>query len=106
MTKKFEIVLLTMVVLLIGGCGSVPKQTTPENTQDVVISRIDDLSKRPEWVKESEPFKIQNGKVISLGQTSIPGDNRVEAGYRIAENNAKASIATAIEKRLEFLFQQ
>jgi len=96
-------------VLLIGvslsGCSSSPKVATSENQPDRVIARIDDLSSRPNWAKESEPFRIHDGVVTSLGQTTIPGDNRIEAAYRIAENNAKGAIASAIEQRLEFLFQ-
>ena len=56
-------------------------------------------------MKESEPFRIKDATVTSLGQTTIPGDNRVEAAYRIAENNAKGAIANAIELRLETIFQ-
>jgi hypothetical protein len=91
--------------VIISGCASMPKQLTAENTPDKVIARIDELSSRPEWLRESTPFEVRNGEVISLGSTVIPADNRVEAAFRIAENNAKASIAGAIEQRLEFVFQ-
>lgn len=90
---------------IITGCSSVPQHPSPENQKDAVIGRIDDLSSRPDWVRESEPFQIKDGIVTSLGSTTIPGDNRVEAAYRIAQNNAKAAIAGAIEQRLEFVFQ-
>ena len=69
------------------------------------MSRIDNLEQRPSWVKESEPFRIENGTVISTGMTTIPGNNRVEAAYRIAQNNAKAAIAGVIEQRLSIIFQ-
>lgn len=92
-----------VLVAALTACTTTPK--SPETEPDVVVSRIDDLSSRPGWLKESEPFKISNGQVISLGSTTIPSDHRVEAGYRIAENNAKANIAGAIEQRLEFIFQ-
>lgn len=100
-----KIIFLIPMIGLITNCSSTPKQATPENTADAVVSRIDDLSKRPEWVREGEPFKVKDGIVYSLGATTIPGDNRVEAAYRVAENNAKAAIAGAIEQRLEFIFQ-
>jgi hypothetical protein len=90
-------------MLVLSGCSSGPKLTQEE--EDKVLSRIDDLSARPQWLKESEPFRIEEGKVISTGQATIPGENRVEAAYRIAENNAKASIASQIEQRLSFIFQ-
>jgi hypothetical protein len=95
---------------MIMACSSVPQQSqspmqSPENQADKVLSRIDDLSARPSWLRESEPFRIEGGYVTSLGQTVIPADNRVEAAYRISENNAKSAIAGAIEQRLEFIFQ-
>lgn len=103
MNKK--ILLAVIAISSMVACSSTPKQATAENTADVVVSRIDDLSKRPEWVRESEAFKVKDGTVYSLGATTIPGDHRVEAAYRVAENNAKAAIAGAIEQRLEFVFQ-
>lgn len=93
------------LAIAITGCSSTPKSANPENTEDQVVGRIDDLGSRPSWVKESAPFRIESGKVISLGSTTIPGDHRVNAAYRVAQNNAKAAIATAIEQRLEFLLQ-
>lgn len=102
---KNNLLTLTISISLFAGCSSAPKNPNPENMSDVVISRIDELSKRPDWLKESESFKIKDGIVYSLGSTSIPSDHRVEAAYRIAENNAKASIANAIEQRLEYVFQ-
>lgn len=95
---------LTALLTLIG-CSSSPTVRTAETVPDKVISRIDDLSERPKYIKESEPFRIENGNVISMGSTTIPASNRVEAAYRIAQNNAKAAIAGAIEQRLEFIFQ-
>lgn len=98
---------ISVIFMGLAGCSTTPapRPNTPEAEPDRVISRIDDLKERPQWLTESEPFKIENGSVISLGSTTIPGDNRVEAAYRIAENNAKASIAGAIEQRLDFIFQ-
>jgi len=97
-----------LIGLFIFGCSSAPVQKNGAE-QDVaatkVLERIDQLEKRPDWLKESEPFKIENGKVLSLGQTVIPGDNRVEAAYRIAENNAKSSVSGAIENKMAFVFQ-
>lgn len=72
---------------------------------DKVVSRINDMSARPGWLNEEKPFEVKEGSVISLGQTTIPGDNRVEAAYAIADNNAKGAICSAIESRLDFVFQ-
>lgn len=87
----------------LSACSSAPR--TAENSEDKVVARIDGMSSRPEWLKESQPFVTEGGIVSMLGQTTIPADDRVEAAYRIAENNAKAGIASAIEQRLDFVFQ-
>src|ERR1035441_1809092 len=94
-------------VLLVGlvGCSSTEKKSASEAVSDKVLSRIDDLGERPNYIQESKPFRFENGMVISTGMTTIPASNRVEAAYRIAQNNAKASIAGAIEQRLDFVFQ-
>lgn len=101
--KKYVLLLL---IISIVGCSSTSKNKSPSELQkDEVISRIDGLSERPSWLQESEPFKVEKGTVVSLGQTTIPGDNRVEAAYRIAESNAKKNISSAIEQKLSFVFQ-
>jgi len=105
MSKKIINIMLFGVVFT-SGCSSTPKSPTSETQEDKVISRIDDRSSRPDWLQESKPFSIKDGIVTSLGVTTIPGDNRVEAAYRIAENNAKSAISGAIEQRLDFVFQQ
>jgi hypothetical protein len=56
-------------------------------------------------LKESKPFYIDSGKVYSLGSTTIPADHNINAAFRIAENNAKASVAHSIEQKLDFVFQ-
>lgn len=91
--------------LALAACSSTPKNPTSENMPDKVVSRINDASERPAWLNEEKPFDIKEGSVMSLGQTTIPGDNRVEAAYAIADNNAKGAICSAIESRLEFIFQ-
>lgn len=98
-----KMILLTALVL--AGCSSKPTTPTPENTPDQVLSRINDLNSRPSWLNEEKSFEIKEGSILSLGQTTIPADNRVEAAYAIAENNAKSAICSAIESRLDFVFQ-
>lgn len=100
--------ILIIPLLLVGlyGCGTTVKNPTKSEVEpDVIVSRIDDMSSRPDWLKESEPFRFESGKVVSLGSTTIPADQRIEAAMRVAENNAKSGIASAIEQKLEFIFQ-
>lgn len=101
--KKISLLLVSVFATM--GCSSITKTPTAENTPDKVISRINDMSSRPDWLNEERPFEVKNSNVIFLGQTTIPGDNRVEAAYMIAENNAKGGICSAIESRLDFVFQ-
>lgn len=103
--RRVQKIVFGSLAIIVSACSSTPSLRTPESQEDKVISRIDERSSRPNWLKESEPFRIEDGQVVSIGGTTIPGDNRVEAAYRIAENNAKAAIAGAIEQRLEFIFQ-
>lgn len=100
--KNMKVVLGLAIVFALMGCST---SKIVESQKEEVVSRIDNLSSRPDWLKESEPFQVRDGQVTSLGQASIPGDNRVEAAYRIAENNAKGAISGAIESRLDYVFQ-
>ena len=106
MARGFHLIFsLPAILIAFSGCAT-PSQPNAESQKEVVVSRIDGLSERPSWLKESEPLRFENGYAIALGVATIPGDNRVEAGYRIAENNAKAGIANSISQKLEFIFQQ
>lgn len=96
---------LSLLIILTGCSSAVKNPTKSEIEPDRVVSRIDELSSRPDWLRESEPFRIEKGIVVSTGMTTISGSDRVEAAYRIAQNSAKAAIAGAIEQRLEFIFQ-
>jgi len=103
-------IFITLTVLSMVACSSSPKTELEKAVanqvgQEKVMGRIDGLDSRPEWLKEETPFKILDGKVYSLGMTTIPADHNLSAAYRIAENNSKASISHAIESRLDFVFQ-
>ena len=56
---------LLFILYFASGCSTttVKDQTGQDIQPDVVISRIDQMSSRPDWLKESEVFKIQNGMV-------------------------------------------
>ncbi len=85
-------------VLACAACSSV-------SMKDQVIARSDDLSSRPEWVKDSETFTVSKGTVYMLGSTTIPATSSPDRAYRIAENNAKQGLSSAIEQKLDFVFQ-
>lgn len=94
--KKF--VFATSMSLILAACGG--------GMSDKVIQRSDDLSSRPSWAKESIPLTKKGADLYFLGQARIPAEKaNVSMGYRIAENNAKNSIASAINQNLTYMFQ-
>jgi hypothetical protein len=72
--------------------------------EDKVLSTLNNKS-QPDWADESKPFLIRDGKAFSVGVATLRGSDRPEAGFRIAENNARANIAKQVENRMEFVFQ-
>ncbi len=90
---------LVVPMVFLSSCSS----TTKSNEK--VISRINNLNERPAWLDESRSFLIKDGKVVSLGMTTVPGDSRVEAAFRIAESDAKRNITSAIQQKLSYVFQ-
>lgn len=99
---------LLAVIAVLSACSSPQKQAhgpTSEDQPDAVIARIDRMTERPSWVKESETFRVENGMVILTGKQTISGDQNVEQAYRAAESNAKSGVAKAIEQKMQFVFQ-
>lgn len=103
---KSSILTISFLTLLTA-CSSNPvqQQFDEEAAKDKIIDRSDELSKRPEWVNESESYSVKGGNIYSLGVTTIKGDQQIDAAYRIAENNAKAVFSKAIEQKLEYFLQ-
>lgn len=100
--KLMKYILAVIGVLVTFGCSSAPKgQSEP----DVVLSRSNDLKERPAWVDETRSFSVKDGTATFLGSTSIPGDDRVESGYRIAEADAKTKICQMVANKMDALFQ-
>lgn len=93
---------LIILGIYLQGCSSAPKGYEKDET----LSTLGDRS-MPDWAidGEAQPFVIKSGSAYSVGVTTLHGDERPEAGIRIAENNARANIAKAIENRMEFVFQ-
>ncbi len=104
--KKAAAILIVgfLMMKFLTGCASAP--ATKGYEKDQVLSTLGDRS-IPDWAEDGEakPFVIKDGKAFSVGVTTLRGDERPEAGLRIAENNARAHIAKAVENKLEFVFQ-
>lgn len=96
-----------LVLALVAGmavCACSSKPPVKGYMEDEILSTSNDKS-QPSWADETKPFYIEDGKVYSVGLTTLRGDERPEAGMRISENNARANIARAIQNRMEFIFQ-
>jgi hypothetical protein len=91
--------IITLVAVLgLAACGG--------GMGDKVVARSDDLSGRPGWVKEGEPLAERGGYLYFMGQTRLPAEKaNISMGYRIAENNAKNSLAGVINQNLTYMFQ-
>jgi len=60
----FKMIFASLTLVGLVGCSSAVKNPTKSELEpDRVVSRIDDLSSRPEWLKESEPFRVADGKI-------------------------------------------
>ena len=76
------------------------------NFSEKVIARSDNLSKRPKWVKDSKVFSEDKEYIYITGSSKLNSNNaNINMGYRIAENNAKIQISSAIEQKLNYIFQ-
>ena len=109
-----NLIFVGIALSFVVGCSSTPERTeyistAPTNSElqpDKVLARIDGMEERPSWLKESEPFYVERGTVYSLGTTTLKEGQRVEAGYRVASNNAKHVVSQAISQRLSYVFQR
>ena len=104
--NKTNLFIASLVALTFFSCSS-QKEAVRENNSpsETVISRIDAMPSRPAWLKESEPFSVEGSKLVALGSATIPGNHRLEAAFRIAENNAKNIFSNSISQKLSYVFQ-
>ena len=90
-----KIAILTSVLAL-AACGGM---------SDKVISRSDDLSSRPSWVKDDNPVIVKDGDMFITSMATVRSDKaNISQGYRIAENQAKTDLANAIKTDIKANF--
>ncbi len=95
-------IIILAIAASLAGCST---KSYVQNYEEEKILATASNKEQPEWADDTKVFWIEGGKVRSLGITQIRGDERPEAGARIAQNNARANISKAIENRMEFIFQ-
>lgn len=110
--RKLTKRILPLTALLAACSSTIPKAQVDSTalapiapTGDIVIARIDNLDRRPDWAKESDLIKSSDGQVLSLGSATIPADHRLEAGLRIAVSNATEPICKLLSQKMDFIFQ-
>ena len=92
----------TLLSFAIAACsGQVMKIEEP----DTVVARINDLGSRPDWLDETKSVERVGDDIVFLGSATLAGDARIEAGYRIAESNARMMLASSIKNHVERIFQ-
>jgi hypothetical protein len=97
-----DLVYMCLPIVCCQACSSTP--SVKGFQADETLSTLNDRS-QPSWADESVPFGVRDGKAFSVGVATLRGSDRPEAGFRIAENNARANFAKTIENRMEFIFQ-
>ena len=103
----FKIIFLsTAFISLLCSCSSNPVVNGQKFEKDQILSTAGDKD-IPEWasIGETQPFRVDHGKVYSVGITQIRGDERPEAAARVATNNAYSNVSRHIENKTEFILQ-
>lgn len=90
-------------IALLAGCSSAPHSAV--NLKDIGKEEVVQTYGKEDSLKESDPFRVDGGWVISIGSTTIPGDHRPEAGIKQAQMRARANLAQVVETKLEAINQ-
>lgn len=104
MSKK--LMMFASLAAVLCACSSKPIVNGQKFEADQTLSTAADKP-MPEWAEmgETQPFRVDGGKVYSVGITQIRGDERAEAAARVATNNAYANVAKHVENKTEFILQ-
>ena len=107
-TSSLHILAGFALVSLFGACSTgsgSSRELSASDFEEKIVARMNDSGSRPDWLDESAVFVASDNVVTALGRSTLPADSRIEMGYRIAELNAKSTLAAAIESKLESVFQ-
>lgn len=98
MHKSASRMLVLGTLLLLSGCASGPTKT--EFAHDRVVGRSDGLEKRPSWVKDTKSVWEEQGALLVLGVSEVPGDSRTQAAFMASDAAARGHLANKIEIQL------
>lgn len=96
--------LLACVPLILFGCSSTPKLGDRAIERDETLSTLNDTS-APSWANEGKPYYQDGSTFYSVGVTTMYGNERPEAGMRVAENSSRVNFSKHISDQMETVFQ-
>lgn len=79
--------------------------TSCSSYQEKVISRMDDVSDKPDWATLSKPVYEKEGKIWAVGLETGSANDKVTALSRIADNNARVELIKIVTNKVTSVFQ-
>ncbi len=106
MKAKLKICIFASALTLTACSTPQPKTGMNNVGQEVVVASMNDES-MPSWARKASERSLYeaDGQVISVSMTTLSGDSRIDAGFKIGELNAKAALAKTLESRIESFTQ-
>lgn len=86
------------------GCSSAPKIDNREIEKDQILSTLNDSS-QPSWANEAKPFYTDGSNAYSVGVVTMYGNERPEAGMRVAALESRTNFARTVTDKLTSFLQ-
>lgn len=100
---KTKAIIFSVVAVVAAGCSSQKPKMGVENAgHEAVVGSLNNDS-MPGWVEDAaeRTFYKDGDEIVSIGTTTLEGNSRIDAGFRVAEANARANIGRVITNRME-----
>lgn len=97
---------LLFAIYVISGCSSAPYVGQQNIGREIVVTSMNGET-LPSWAKKASERSLyeEDGNIVSVSLSTLPGDSRIDAGFKIGELNAKAGLAKTLETRIESFTQ-
>lgn len=97
---KTNILLVFTMVGILAACSSTP--TGVLDLKHIGEEEVLQTYGKADELKKALPFVVDSGTVVATGFVSLPGDGtRPEAGIKMAQMNARAELAKAVQLKIE-----
>lgn len=94
--------LLMVVIVTLASCAT---KLTEKTAEEIIVARSDERSSRPDWATEEFVTLKNGGDFYSIGTSTILAEQKIDAGFKIAEGIAKGNISKLISQKLEYTLQ-